>query len=130
MTIGERIKQRRLELGMTQEELANKLGNKSRASVCTVERDKEDLTTNRIRQYAKALDCTPLFLMGWEDKDGNPIETNHPQIPFEPSAYRTDFLKRAVEYYQRIQKLSPEHQAELENYLEFLQTRTDPHQTK
>lgn len=72
MTIGERIKNRRKELGLTQEDLANKLGNKSRASVCTVEKDKEDLTTTRIRQYADALECTPAYLMGWEDEITGP----------------------------------------------------------
>ena len=69
MTIGQRIKNRRLELGLTQEELAKRLGNKTRASVCTVEKDKEDLTTTRIRQYADALETTPAYLMGWEDKE-------------------------------------------------------------
>ena len=68
MTIGERIKQRRLELGLSQEELAKRLGNKSRASVCTVEKDREDLTTDRIRKYAEALETTPSYLMGWEDE--------------------------------------------------------------
>lgn len=67
MSIGKRIKQRRTELGLTQEELAKRLGNKSRASVCTVERDKEDLTATRIKQYAAALECSPGYLMGWEE---------------------------------------------------------------
>ena len=66
MTIGERIKQRRTELGMTQEELAARLGNKSRASVCTVEKGKEDLTTDRIARFAEALETTPAYLMGWD----------------------------------------------------------------
>ena len=68
MTIGERIRSRRIELGLSQEELANKLGNKSRASVSTVENDKEDLTTDRIRKYAEALEVSPAYLMGWEDE--------------------------------------------------------------
>lgn len=67
MTIGERIKQRRIELGLTQTELAHRLGNKSRTSVCTVETNKEDLTTDRIRKYAEALETTPAYLMGWEE---------------------------------------------------------------
>ena len=66
MTMGERIRQRRKELGLSQEELAHRLGNKSRASVCTVERDKEDLTTTRIQQYADALETTIAYLMGWD----------------------------------------------------------------
>lgn len=67
MTIGQRIKQRRIELGLSQEQLAHRLGNKSRASVCTVENDKEDLTSDRIRKYAEALETTPAYIMGWED---------------------------------------------------------------
>ena len=65
MTIGQRIKQRRQELGMTQMDLAVKLGNSSRASVCTVEKDREDMTMDRIRKYAEALNCEPGYLAGW-----------------------------------------------------------------
>ena len=77
MTIGERIKQRRQELGLTQEELARRLGNKTRASVCTVERDKEDLTTDRVEKYAAALECSPAYLMGYVN---NPDPSAHPII--------------------------------------------------
>ena len=64
MTIGERIRNRRKELGLSQEELANRLGNKSRASVCTVEKDRGDMTTEQIKKYAEALETTPAYLMG------------------------------------------------------------------
>ena len=74
MTTGQRIKQRRQELGLTQEELARRLGNKTRASVCTVEKDKEDLTTTRIRQYAEALETTPLYIMGIVDSPDLTVE--------------------------------------------------------
>jgi transcriptional regulator with XRE-family HTH domain len=67
MTIGSRIKQRRLALGLTQSELAQRLGLKSKVSISTVENDKEDLTTDRIRKFAEALDTTPAYLMGWEE---------------------------------------------------------------
>ena len=66
MTTGEIIKQRRKELGMTQDDLAKKMGYKSREAISSVERNKEDLTTDRIRKYADALECTPAYLMGWE----------------------------------------------------------------
>jgi transcriptional regulator with XRE-family HTH domain len=72
MTIGQRVKQRRKELGLTQEELARRIGNSSRASICTVEKDREDLTTTRIAKLAKALETSPAFLMGWtNDQDQN-----------------------------------------------------------
>ena len=73
MTIGERIKKRREELGLTQTDLAERMGYKSRAAICTVEKDKEDLTTTRIRRFAEALHTTPGYLMGWEE---NPTDIN------------------------------------------------------
>lgn len=67
MTIGQRIKARRLELGMSQGDLAKKLGYKNRSSVSRVEDDKTDLPKSRIIEFAKALDTTPASLMGFTD---------------------------------------------------------------
>lgn len=66
--VGRNIRQRRLELGLTQDELAKKLGLRNRVSISTVENGKEDLTTVRVRQFAKALNCSPADLMGWDDR--------------------------------------------------------------
>ena len=43
MTVGKRIKQRRIELNLTQTELAKRMGYKSKAAISNVENDKEDL---------------------------------------------------------------------------------------
>ena len=67
MTIGERIKARRKELNLSQTELASRLGYKTKVAISNVENDKEDLTSTRIRKFAQALDCTPAYLMGWEE---------------------------------------------------------------
>lgn len=96
MTIGDRIRERRKELGLSQLDLALRLGNKSRASVCTVEKNKEDLTTDRIRKYAEALETTPAYLMGWEDTESeeyyvNPETADMAQKLFEDSNYRILF---------------------------------------
>ena len=67
MTIGDKIKQRRLELGMTQQELADKMGYTSRASICTIETGREtNLTAERIGAFAKALGVNPLYLFEHE----------------------------------------------------------------
>ena len=68
MTIGERIKQRRLELGMTQEELAKKAGYKSRSSVNKIELSR-DLPLTKVKAVAKILECSPSYLLGWEDNN-------------------------------------------------------------
>lgn len=67
MTIGERIKQRRIELGLTQTELAHKMGITSKTTICKAETTDFNPTTDRVREFAKALDCTPSYLMGWEE---------------------------------------------------------------
>ncbi len=71
MTIGERIKQKRKELGLSQEEVADSLGYKSRTSVFKVEQGITDLPLSKVKEFAKVLKTTPSYLMGWEDDDGN-----------------------------------------------------------
>ena len=66
MTIGERIKDRRIALNLTQDELAQKVGYKSRSSIQKIE-SARDLPLNKIEAMATALDCTPGYLMGWSD---------------------------------------------------------------
>ena len=66
MTIGDRIKQRRLELNMTQEELAKKAGYKSRSSIQKIESSR-DLPIDKIEISAKSLDISPSYLMGWSN---------------------------------------------------------------
>ena len=73
MTIGDRIRIRRTELGLTQSELAHRLGYTSRTSVCTIEKNKEDLTTTRVKKFADALETTPAYLMGWEEESNKPV---------------------------------------------------------
>jgi len=66
MTVGERIKQRRLELGLSQDELAKKVGYKSRSSINKIELSR-DLPLRKVREMAKVLDTSPSFLMGWDN---------------------------------------------------------------
>lgn len=66
MTIGERIKERRKQLGLTVDELAERLG-KNRATGYRYESNGiEKLPTTVLEPLAKALDVTPAFLMGWD----------------------------------------------------------------
>ncbi len=65
--IGMRIRQRRKELNLTQEELAIKLGYRSRSSINKIEIGERSLTQSKIKAIADALDTTPSFIMGWGD---------------------------------------------------------------
>lgn len=63
--VGQNIRKRRLQLQLTQLDLAYLVGVTSKAAISRVENGVEDLTTDRIRKYAKALKCSPSDLMGW-----------------------------------------------------------------
>lgn len=73
MTFGERVKARREELNMTQEELALRIGYKSRASINKIEMDKRNMKQSQIATLAEALHTTPGYLMGWKDKMPNNV---------------------------------------------------------
>ena len=71
MNTGDRIKQRRLELGLSADELALRIG-KSRATIYRYENgDIENMPTPILEPLAKALYTTPAQLMGWEMDDGD-----------------------------------------------------------
>lgn len=70
-----RIKQLRNELGLSQIELAEKVGYKDRTSIAKVESGKIDLPQSKIIDFAKALNVTPAYLMGWEDEPNDDIQT-------------------------------------------------------
>ena len=75
MTFGERVRARREQLDMTQDELAKKLGYKSRFSVNKIELDQRNMKQSQIVSLANALQTTPGYLMGWKENE-HPIPSN------------------------------------------------------
>lgn len=68
MSVGKRIKERRNELQMSVDNLATKL-KKNRATIYRYEKGEiENLPIDIIESFAKALDTTPQYLMGWDKK--------------------------------------------------------------
>lgn len=65
--IGTRIKRQREKLGMTQEELANALGYKSKTTIAKIEKGTNDFPQKNIYKFANVLQVTPSFLMGLEE---------------------------------------------------------------
>lgn len=66
-TIGQNILRLRKELGMTQEELAKKMGYTSKSSINKIEMGKSDIPQSKIAKFAEVLGTTPAYLMGWKD---------------------------------------------------------------
>ena len=63
MTIGERIKQRREELNLTQEELAKKAGYKGKAAISRIETSTRKVSSDIILRLAPALGISPAKLL-------------------------------------------------------------------
>lgn len=66
-TVGTNIKQRREELGLTQEELAKKMGYKSKSTINKIEAGINDITQSKVVAFSKVLETTPATLMGWDE---------------------------------------------------------------
>ena len=115
MTVGQRIKQRRLELGWTQTELAEKMGYSGKSAVCMAEKKGDNITTTKVRKFAEALGVSFRYLMGYEDLDGNPITSE------QSLDYQVERNKRE-ELYLIYKSLSPEKQEMFSKYLKFLQS--------
>ena len=69
MTVGSRIKARRNELGLSQREMAARLGYTDHTTLARIEADKVDLPQSRIVKIAEVLGTTPADLMGWSPED-------------------------------------------------------------
>lgn len=63
------IRARRNELGLTQSELAEKLGYADKSMIAKIEAGNIDLSQSKIFAFASALHCTPSALMGWENSN-------------------------------------------------------------
>lgn len=112
MDIGIRIRKRREELGYTQEELAKKLGYKSRSSVNKIENSRE-VSMKKIKMYADALQTTVPNLMGWEE----------PQIIIEKADIDAKVImleKRIKEYAIKLSKLSEDDRKDIMKMIDRL----------
>lgn len=62
--IYDRIKRRRLELGLTVEELAQRMGYKDKSSISKIENGKADIPQSKVVAFARALNTTTAYLIG------------------------------------------------------------------
>ena len=68
--IGERVKRRRMELGMTQEELAKRMGYKSKSTINKIEKGINDVSQSKMLELAAILHCdVTYFIYGETEMD-------------------------------------------------------------
>jgi transcriptional regulator with XRE-family HTH domain len=66
--IGKRILTRRQELGLTQEELAFRMGYKTKSAINKIELGVNDVSQSKVVKFAEALHTSVAYLMGWEEE--------------------------------------------------------------
>lgn len=75
MAIGNKIKNRRIELNMSQEELAKKVGYKDKSAINKIELGINQVPEKRLKDFALALNTSITYLIGIiEDKDLNIVQ--------------------------------------------------------
>ena len=105
--IGDKIRARRLELGMTQEELAHKMGYKTKSAINKIETNINDVSQSKLIKLADALCCSPSFF----------IETETPS--------QGNFDRRVLAYYEKISKLTETQQQNVMQYIDFLSSKEE-----
>lgn len=101
-TVGENILRMRKKLDWTQEELATKMGYKSKSTINKIEMGINDIPQSKIVKFARVLGTTPAYLMGWSDdqhSEGNPS----PEIQLsEGEKMLLDLFRRVPEEKQQL----------------------------
>lgn len=80
-TIYERIRARRIELGLTVEELAKKMGYKDKSSISKIENGKADIPQSKVIAFARALNTTTAYLMGIDTAKERSIPAGFQPLP-------------------------------------------------
>lgn len=114
MTIGQRIKIRREELNMSQDDLAKKVGYKSRSSINKIELDLYSLKQSKIKAIADALETTPSYIMGWDEEAEEAKKAAHS----EEDSLNAEIIKLFM-------GLTADQKKEALNYLRYLSTKSE-----
>jgi transcriptional regulator with XRE-family HTH domain len=67
----------RKRIGLTQEELAKRMGYKSKSTINKIEMGINDIPQSKILQFAEVLGTTPAHLMGWDEE----VQKTSPEEP-------------------------------------------------
>lgn len=64
--VGQRIKERRVAMGLNQRELAAKMGYSNHSAIARIEAGQTDLPQSKVALFAEVLHTTPAHLLGWD----------------------------------------------------------------
>ena len=114
MKMAERIRERRLAIGLTQEDLASKLGLQKSAIAKYENGRVENIKRSVIAKMSEILLCNPAYLMGFSDD----IELE--QTSITPSLSSRSLSASESEFLGLFRKLNAEGQQRVQSYMEDL----------
>jgi len=91
--MGKRIRKRREYLGLSQEELALRMGFKGKGSISRIESGEHEVKQSKLPLLAKVLDTSIAYLMGWDELG------NFEEASFMPL---TEDEKKLLTYYRNM----------------------------
>ena len=68
MTVGERIKLKREQIGLSQTELAERANYSDKSAISKLEHSGNNISMKQVERLAQALGCSSQYLMGWEEE--------------------------------------------------------------
>lgn len=113
MTVGDRIKQTRIERGMTQQQLSDAVGVSKQAIFKYETNIVTNIPTDRVNAIAKCLGVKPAYLMGWEIP-----EQKEKAAPSEEDSLNAEIIKLFM-------GLTADQKKEALNYLRYLSTKSE-----
>jgi len=124
MTVGQRIRARREELGLTQTELALQMGYSGKSSVSEAEKCGDNITTTKVHKFADALGVSFRHLMGLDDTGTAVTEPGTAYIPKIPEySFEDDLDEESREFARLFQDASEEERALVMGFLKKKQPK-------
>lgn len=78
MSVGQNIRKAREEKQMTQDELAKRMGYKSRSTIARIENGDNDVSQSKLKKFSEILDVSISFLLDGDDPTNPASESDEP----------------------------------------------------
>jgi len=96
--IGKKVRARREELGLTQKELADRMGYKSKSTINKIEMDINDVNQSTLSRLAFVLGVDELYFINNENQSS----------------------QRLLAYYHKMMKMSPDQFDKVASYIDYI----------
>lgn len=102
--IGNKIKEIRTLKNMTQEELATKMNYKSRSTINKIELGIADVSSSKVKEFARVLGVSVSYLMGWNEQ--KKAGTKIPVLGSIPAGIPLEAIEEILDYEEISEDLS------------------------